>query len=99
MTLTETTEVSGQARDMNINIRVKRSQRDLIDQAADLLGETRSNFMLRAACREAEDVLLDQRVFTMDAETFKKFKAMLDKPPGDNPKLRQLMATKAPWEI
>jgi uncharacterized protein (DUF1778 family) len=95
---TETSESSGQIRDININIRAKRTQRDLIDQAAELLGKTRSDFMLETACREAEDVLLDQRMFTLDAETFKKFQAMLDAPPSENPKLRKLMATKAPWE-
>ncbi|PZN75495.1 MAG: hypothetical protein DM484_18470 [Candidatus Methylumidiphilus alinenensis] len=80
----ETSESSGQTR--NINIRAKRTQRDLIDQAAEFLGKTRSDFMLETACREAEDVLLDQRVFTLDAEEFKKFQAMLDAPPSENPK-------------
>lgn len=93
-----TTETSGPARDIHINIRAQRRQRDLIDQAAERLGKTRSDFMLETACREAEDVLLDQRVFTLDAETFQKFQAMLDAPPSENPKLRQLMAAKAPWE-
>ena len=85
-------------RDININIRAKRTQRELIDQAAELLGKTRSDFMLEIACREAEDVLLDQHLFRLDAETFNKFQAMLDAPTNDNPKLRKLMATKAPWE-
>ena len=89
---------SGQTRDININIRAKRTQRDLIDQAAELLGKTRSDFMLETACREAEDVLLDQRLFILGAETFEKFQALLDAPPSENPKLRKLMATKAPWE-
>jgi len=93
-----TSESSGQTRDININIRAKRTQRDLIDQAAELLGKTRSDFMLETACREAEDVLLDRRVFTLDAETFKKFQALLDAPPSENPRLRKLMETKAPWE-
>lgn len=92
------TETNGQTRDININIRAKRKQRDLIDQAAELLGKTRSDFMLETACREAEDVLLDQRIFILDAETFQKFQVLLDAPPSENPKLRQLMATKAPWE-
>lgn len=95
---TETSERSTPTRDVNINIRAKRTQRDLIDQAAELLGKTRSDFMLETVCREAEDVLLDQRVFTLDTETFKKFQAMLDAPPGENPKLCKLMATKAPWK-
>jgi len=45
---------------VSINIRAKARQRDLIDQAADRLGRSRSGFMLGAACREAEDVLPDQ---------------------------------------
>jgi uncharacterized protein (DUF1778 family) len=89
---------NGEIRDININIRAKRTQRELIDQAAELQGKSRSDFMLESACREAEDVLLDQRVFTFDAVTFQKFQALLDAPPGENPKLRKLMATKAPWE-
>ncbi len=86
-------------RDANINIRAQRRQRDLIDQAAALLGKTRSDFVLETACREAEVVLLEQRVFALDAEAFEQFQALLDAPPGDNPKLRKLMATPAPWEL
>lgn len=99
MLQSETKESRGEMRDININIRVKRTQRDLIDQAAELLGKSRSDFMLDTACREAKDILLDQCLFTLDAETFDKFQALLDKPPSENPKLRKLMATPAPWEL
>ncbi|MEI7996971.1 MAG: DUF1778 domain-containing protein, partial [Methylococcaceae bacterium] len=58
---------------VSINIRAKTKQRDLIDQAADRLGRSRSEFMLEASCREAEDVLLDQTFFTVDEGTFAKF--------------------------
>ena len=97
MLSTESPNSANQTRDININIRAKRAQRDLIDQAAELLGKTRSDFMLEIACREAEDVLLDQRVFVLDAEAFAKFQEALDKPP-DNPRIRALLALKAPWE-
>ncbi|WP_200155386.1 DUF1778 domain-containing protein [Chromatium okenii] len=50
-----------------MNIRAQRYQRDLIDKAAELLGKTRSDFILETACREAQEVLLDQRVLTLDA--------------------------------
>lgn len=86
------------ARDININIRAKRTQRDLIDQAADLLGKSRSDFMLETACREAEDVLLDKRVFMLDPEDFRRFQAILDAPQVANVRLQKLMATEAPWE-
>lgn len=95
---TEMNESSGQTRDININIRAKRTQRDLIDHAAELLGKSRSDFMLETACREAADVLLDQRVFQMEPEAFARFQALLDAPSRENPRLRKLMETPAPWE-
>lgn len=83
---------------VSINIRAKTRQRDLIDQAADRLGRSRSDFMLDAACRKAEDVLLDQAFFTVDAGTFEKFQALLDRPLPATDKLRRLLKTKAPWD-
>ena len=83
---------------VSINIRAKVQQRDLIDQAAERLGRSRSDFMLAAACREAEDVLLDQAFFTVNAGTFAKFQAMLDRPLPPTDKLRRLLKTKAPWD-
>ena len=86
------------ARDVTINLRASRKQRLLIDRAADALGRTRSDFMLDASCREAESVLLDRRYFTLDAGTFEEFTAMLDSEPAANPRLRRLLAGKAPWD-
>ena len=83
---------------VSINIRAKTKQRDLIDQAANRLGRSRSDFMLEAACREAENVLLDQAFFTVDEGTFAKFQALLDQPLPPTDKLRRLLKTKAPWE-
>ena len=83
---------------VSINIRAKTKQRDLIDQAADRLGRSRSDFMLEAACREAENVLLDQAFFTVDDGTFAKFQALLDNPLPPNDQLRRLLKTKAPWD-
>ena len=84
-------------RDAAINLRALPEQRDLIDQAASLLGKNRSDFMLEAACDRAQAVVLDQIFFTLDADKFKQFIAMLDAPPGPNPGLERLMAVKAPW--
>ena len=83
---------------VSINIRAKARQRDLIDQAAEKQGRSRSDFMLEASCRKAEDVLLDQAFFAVDAGTFAKFQAMLDQPLPPTDKLRRLLKTKAPWE-
>ncbi len=83
---------------VSINIRAKARQRDLIDQAAERLGRSRSDFMLEASCRTAVDVLLDQAFFTVDGGTFAKFQVMLDQPLPPTDKLRRLLKTKAPWD-
>ena len=83
---------------VSINIRAKVRQRDLIDQAAERLGRSRSDFMLEAACNKAEDVLLDQAFFTVDAGSFAAFQKLLDRPLPATDKLRRLLKTKAPWE-
>ena len=82
----------------NINLRVSRSQKALIDRAANALGRNRSDFMLEAACREAESVLLDRRYFNLPEDEFRRFTAMLDKPPANNPRLARLLESKAPWD-
>ena len=85
-------------REAAINLRALPQQRDLIDQAALLLGKTRSDFMLDAACERAQAVLLDQAFFKLDAERFRQFAELLDAPPAPNEGLRQLMAVPLPWE-
>lgn len=84
-------------RDAALNLRALPEQRDLIDHAARLLGKSRSDFMLEAACDRAQAVVLDQVFFRLDTDTYKRFIAMLDAPPSPNPGLARLMAVKAPW--
>jgi len=53
--------------------------------------------MLEAACYEAENVLLDQRLFLGDENTNNAFHTLLDAPVADNDVLRQLLNQKSPW--
>ena len=85
-------------RDAAINLRARPEQRELIDQAAQLLGKNRSDFMLEAACDKARSVLLDQVFFKLDAEKFRQFTKLLDAPHTRHPGLERLMALKAPWD-
>jgi uncharacterized protein (DUF1778 family) len=85
-------------RTRTINIRIEDKRRALIDRAAEASGKDRTQFVLDAATREAESVLLDQRFFQLDEKTFAKFSAALDAPPEENPRLRELLRTRAPWE-
>ncbi len=65
---------------------------------AEAAGKDRTQFVLDAATREATTVLLDQRYFQLDTDAFAKFNAALDASPAENPRLRELLSRKAPWE-
>ncbi|WP_293364223.1 DUF1778 domain-containing protein [Phenylobacterium sp.] len=81
-----------------LNLRIRPEVRDVIDRAAELTGKTRTDFVLEAARRAAEDALLDQTVFTVSPEAYDAFLKCLDEPPRPNPQLRRTLQNKAPWE-
>jgi uncharacterized protein (DUF1778 family) len=81
-----------------INLRAKAPQRSLIDQAARVAGKSRTDFMLEAACEKAQQVLLEQTVFSLDATRFERFQALLDAPVEQGDALRKLLSHQAPWE-
>lgn len=87
-----------QAEAVSINIRAKAKQRDLIDQAAERLGRSRSDFMLEAACNRAEDVLLDQTFFMVSKAAFSNFQALLDAPAQPGERLRRFLSADVPWD-
>ena len=82
----------------SINLRIDPGTRQLIDEAAAVLGKTRTDFMVESARREAIDVLLDQRLFALSPERFEVFARALDNPPTPGPKLRALLARKPAWQ-
>jgi uncharacterized protein (DUF1778 family) len=81
----------------SINLRIGSHTRRLIDDAAAVLGKTRTEFMIESARREAIDVLLDQRLFMLDADRYDAFMHTLDNPPAPGPKLRSLMRRVPAW--
>ncbi len=82
----------------SLNLRIKPELRGLIDRAAQLAGKNRTDFVLEAARRAAEDALLDRTVFTVSPEAYAEFLARLDAPPQPNERLRRTMRTPAPWD-
>ena len=93
-----TTTHSQTTRRDSLNIRIKPEDRGLIDRAAKLLGKNRTDFMLDAARRAAEEALLDRTVFVVSPEAYAEFLARLDAPPQPNERLRKTMQMPAPWE-
>jgi uncharacterized protein (DUF1778 family) len=82
----------------SINLRVETQTRQLIDDAATVLGKTRTEFMVEAARRQAIDVLLDQRLFVLDPEGYDAFLHALDNPIAPGPKLRALLRRSPAWQ-
>jgi uncharacterized protein (DUF1778 family) len=81
-----------------LNLRIKPEVRGMIDRAAKLTGKNRTDFMLDAARHAAEDALLDRTVFAVSPAAYAEFLARLDAPPQPNKRLRQSLATPAPWD-
>lgn len=81
-----------------INMRVESSKRNLIDMAAKMLGRDRTSFILDAACREAENVILDKQMFLVDNSTFDAFERALEHNSlEDNKCLHNLLNRKKRW--
>jgi uncharacterized protein (DUF1778 family) len=81
-----------------INLRTPLSQRELIDRAARLQGKSRTDFMLEASREKAEQVLLDQTLFTVSAKQYKAFEALMSAPLADNASVKRLLSKRAPWD-
>jgi uncharacterized protein (DUF1778 family) len=82
----------------SINLRIDANTRQLIDEAAAILGKTRTEFMVESARRQAVDVLLDQRLFALDSEYYDAFVQALDNPPAPGSKLRSLLRRVPSWK-
>jgi uncharacterized protein (DUF1778 family) len=81
----------------SLNLRIKPELRGLIDRAAQLAGKNRTDFVLDAARRAAEDALLDRTVFSVSPKAYAEFLKRLDAPPQPNDRLRRTMQAAPPW--
>ena len=80
-----------------LNLRIPAAERGLIDRAAKLSGMTRTDFILGAARRAAQEELLDRTIFVVSPATDSKFLAMLDAAPRPNERLQRTMQIVPPW--
>lgn len=81
-----------------INLRVRDETRALIDRAAQAQGRSRSDFMIEASRRAAEDAILDQAAIMIDRAGHERFLEILDAPAESNEKLRAILRAPTPWE-
>jgi uncharacterized protein (DUF1778 family) len=81
-----------------VNVRMAAEDRNIIDRAAKLAGKTRTEFMIEAARRAAQEALLESSLVVVDGKTFERFRKIFDAPAKPNERLQRLMNLKAPWE-
>ncbi|OHC74719.1 MAG: antitoxin [Rhodospirillales bacterium RIFCSPLOWO2_12_FULL_58_28] len=81
-----------------IQIRASAETKALFVHAAALRGQKLSEFMLESARHQAEETLLDQRVFFLDEKAHTRFLAMLDAPPEPSAEARARLNRKTSWE-
>ena len=79
-----------------VNLRMRDDTRALIDQAAKAQGKSRSEFMIDAARRAAEEALLDQALIRVNHADYDRFVALLDQPP-ESENFARLMNAPRPW--
>nr|WP_158460650.1 DUF1778 domain-containing protein [Pseudomonas fluorescens] len=83
---------------MPIHIRTDTKRRDLIDTAEQLLSVDRTSFILCAACKPTEHVILDQRLFLLSDGAFDQFEQALEVNAIKNNKcVKSLLSRPKPW--
>jgi uncharacterized protein (DUF1778 family) len=95
--MVQPTQAPGTKRE-SLNLRIPPDARALIDEAARALGKNRTEFILEATCRAAEETLLDQALLRVDPAAFDAFQARLNAPPAPNERLRRTMQSRPPWD-
>lgn len=85
------------ARRETLNLRISAAEHRLINRAAQSSGKTKTDFILGAARRAAEEALLERTVFSISASAYAQFLARLDAPARPNQRLRRTLRAKLPW--
>jgi uncharacterized protein (DUF1778 family) len=79
-----------------VNLRVAPADDILLRQAAELLGETLSEFLIESGRERAERVVADRTRFVLDEAAWSAFNEALDRPAEVKPELRDLFARPRP---
>jgi uncharacterized protein (DUF1778 family) len=84
---------------INIHIRARAEDRDLIDRGASIRGINRSRFVLSAAREAAASAIREQSRLTVSNEEFVAILDWLDKPKSQEELsgMERLKAVKRPW--
>jgi uncharacterized protein (DUF1778 family) len=87
-----------ETRSERVDLRMTPAAKRTLMQAAAAENKTLTEFLLDRGLHAAFETLADRRTFVLDDERWQAFVAELDRPPADNPRLRQLLRRKPTWE-
>lgn len=92
------TTIRKSVRDKQINIRATDEERAVIDYAAGLVNKNRTDFIIEKAVHEAQNIILDQRVFVLDDARYQAFIKQLEAPVQNVEGRQRLMDAKPEWK-
>jgi uncharacterized protein (DUF1778 family) len=80
------------SRKKRLDLRATARQRKLIFTVAERQGVSVTDFILNSACQQAEQILADQRHFSISEKRWKAFLEALDRPVQKKPELERLLS-------
>jgi len=86
------------ARSARFSLRATPQQEAVLRRAAEAAHKSMTDFILDSACRAAEQVLLDQRLFLVSGSQSQALLDLLDRPAQVNEGLKDLFSRAAPWD-
>lgn len=85
------------ARTARLGLRATPEQEAVLRRAAEVAHKSLTDFILDAACRAAEQALLDQRLFMVSGSQYQAILDLLDRPESDSPGLADLFSRRPVW--
>lgn len=79
-----------------LNVRVAPGDSERFRQAADLIGESLSEFLVKSGRERAERELADRNRFVLNPADWVRFKETLDRPAEVRPELADLLSRRRP---
>lgn len=83
--------MSRHTKSSNVQIRLHRSQKSIIQMAAHIENTTMSNFMVEQAYSAAQEVIADQSEYSLSKKKWKEFCEVLDRKERNIPALSKLL--------
>ena len=88
-----------QKRDAAVSMRFRDDDLGIIDRGAELNGLSRTEFVRRAALRDAQLAILNETIVRMAPDAFAEFAAAIDAPAAPaSARMQRRLSRKAPWD-